>query len=365
MTPELVTEWVLEKVRSLAVTGKSIIFSGSFRTEYEARTEIPVMEELYGKGYKREVDTLDTFVCSSFYFLRYLDPHNKMSVADAEKLTTWMPVDFYMGGPEHVNGHLLYARFVTKVLFDAGYLKYDEPFLKHRHQGTIWGEDGRIMSKRFNNVVNPLEVADMYGADTLRMYEMFLGPLEQAKPFSFTGIKGIHRFLVRVYNFWSTQTQNSVTSQDSLDALTKRLVKDITNHTEKLQFNVAIARMMETLHVYEKKGTSKESFETFLKLLSPYAPHLAEELWEELGHKDSIHLELWPAVEKEIHEFVNIVVMVNGKFKHSFQVSTKETEDESFVKQRARELISGDTDQTYAQIIYVPGKLVNFVTDKR
>jgi leucyl-tRNA synthetase/predicted alpha/beta hydrolase family esterase len=190
------------------------------------------VEEKYGKGWKREVNTLDTFMCSSWYFFRYLDPHNEEAFASPEVLKKWMPVDFYLGGAEHVNGHLLYARFFTKVLFDAGYIDFDEPFTVHRHQGLILGPDGRKMSKRWGNVVNPTDVVEQYGADTMRMYEMFMGPLEEDKPWDENGVRGVRRFLDRVWNLQERLENGNFELEINLERKLQQTIKKVGDDLE-------------------------------------------------------------------------------------------------------------------------------------
>lgn len=318
------------------------------------------VEERYGKGWRREVDTLDTFVCSSWYYYRYLDPHNKDAFASPEALKTWMPVDFYLGGREHVNGHLLYSRFFTKVLFDAGLVDFEEPFPRHRHQGTIWGEDNRIMSKRYGNVINPTQVMEEFGADTLRLYHLFLGPLEASKPWNVEGIKGVARFLARVYRLSAQIMAGTV-----VDRPTCQLANEITPDLEDLRFNVAIAKMMTLLNVYEKTSVSRASFEVFLKILAPFAPHLAEELWEKLGYTTSIHLETWPVFPVMENAEVTVVVQVNGKLRGTLNMPTVQAMVQQEVDEQARNLLGDRWPVEQSQIIFVPGKLINFVVKSK
>ncbi len=216
------------------------------------------VEEKYGKGWRRESDTLDTFMDSSWYFFRYIDPKNDKEFASPEALETWMPIDFYLGGPEHVNGHLLYSRFFTKVLYDAGYVNFDEPFSVHRHQGLIKGPDGRKMSKRWGNVINPTDVIKSYGADTARVYLMFMGPLEQDKAWNDSAAQGVRRFLQRVYDF---EPQGESSSND-VKAATHRLISKVTEDIAGLSFNTAIAEFMKVLNTYEEdpKQVGKDSW---------------------------------------------------------------------------------------------------------
>ncbi len=320
------------------------------------------VEKKYGEGWKREVDTLDTFMCSSWYYYRYLDPENNKEFASERALKKWMPVDFYLGGEEHVNGHLLYSRFFTKVLFDAGYIDFDEPFLKHRHQGLILGEDHRKMSKRWNNVINPTDVVEEFGADTLRIYEMFMGPLEQTKPWSTDGVKGMRRFLERV---WKLQEKISDAKDDGIDKLLHKTIKKVTEDINNLQFNTAIAKMMEFVNeLVITEEINKENFESFVKLLYPFAPHISEELWERLGYKEFISSQEWPVYDKDkiIDDVIILVVQINGKVRVSFGVPAGIAEEDA--KKLALE---NDTVQKWLdgknpkKVIYVKGKLISIV----
>ncbi len=322
------------------------------------------VEEKYGAGWKREPDTLDTFMCSSWYYFRYLDPHNDGAFASSDALKKWMPVDFYLGGAEHVNGHLLYSRFITKVLYDAGYIDFDEPFLKHRHQGIILGEDNRKMSKRWGNVINPTDVVNEYGADTCRMYEMFMGPLEDTKPWSTNGVKGVRRFLDRV---WRLQEKivNSVLEDKSMEILLNKTIKKVGEDFATLQFNTAVAKLMELSNAFGKLETiTEQQFETFIILLAPLAPHIAEEMWQNLGHKDSVTTQTWPTYDasKLIDDMITIVVQVNGKVRANLEVSKDISEDEA----KAAALADVDVQKWLdgkepKKVIYVKGKLVSVV----
>ncbi|MDP2692409.1 MAG: leucine--tRNA ligase [bacterium] len=322
------------------------------------------VENKYGKGWKKEVDTLDTFMCSSWYYYRYLDPKNENEFASSVMLKKWMPVDFYLGGEEHVNGHLLYSRFFTKVLFDAGYIDFDEPFLRHRHQGLILGEDNRKMSKRWGNSINPTDVVHEFGADTLRVYEMFLGPLEQTKPWSTDGVRGAKRFLDRVWNLYkkvNSSEKLGVEYEASLHKTIKKVGEDLNN----LRFNTAIAKMMELTNELSKVEVIRHSdFELFLKILSPFAPHMAEELWSELEHKSFISEEEWPQYDedKTIDAQITIVVQVNGKVRQSFEVDADITEKNIKKLVLKDEIIKKWLDgKAPKKVIYVRGRLVSIV----
>lgn len=321
------------------------------------------VEEKYGAGWKREVDTLDTFMCSSWYFFRYLDPKNDNAFASPEALKNWMPVDFYLGGPEHVNGHLLYARFFTKVLHDAGYIDFDEPFKVHRHQGLILAEDGRKMSKRWGNVINTTDAINEYGADTVRMYEMFMGPLEDAKKWSVNGIKGVRRFLDRVWNL-QERVQDSV-EDSAMDALVHKTIKKVGDDIPKLGFNTSIAKLMELSNaMYKVEAVSKQNFETFLKLLAPFAPHMAEELWSVLGNTDSVTTQSWPTYDesKLVEDVITLVVQVNGKVRAKLEVASDISEEDAKTASMSHENVQQWLDgKEPKKVIYVKGKLVSIV----
>ncbi len=329
------------------------------------------VEEKYGKGWRREVDTLDTFMCSSWYYYRYLDPKNDKEFASSEALKTWMPVDFYLGGVEHVNGHLLYARFFTKVLFDAGYIDFDEPFTVHRHQGLILGEDGRKMSKRWGNVINPTTVVDEYGADTLRMYEMFMGPLEEAKPWDTNGVKGVKRFLEKVWRLQEkvTTSRNGNEKYEignkEIEKLLHKTIKKVGEDIENLSFNTSVAKMMELVNeVTKAEYISSDNFSLFVKILSPFAPHIAEELWNELGNKTLISEEKWPVYDesKLVEDTVMVAVQINGKVRGTLGVAPDAGQKEVLKLAEAHEQISKwIAGKELKKVIYVSGKILNIV----
>lgn len=319
---------------------------------------------------QRDVDTMDTFVDSSWYFLRFVDPFNKKEFASKKEISKWLPVDLYVGGAEHAVMHLLYARFLIKALFDLGYLKFDEPFVKLRNQGLILGPDGEKMSKSRGNVINPDEVIAEFGADAFRMYEMFMGPLEDVKPWSTKNIIGVSRFLDKVWkknkNFIAepVEAQNfdpSTSFRDQNFSIHK-LIKKITQDIEQFKFNTAIAAFMEFLN--ENKELSKDDWECFLKLLAPFAPHITEELWHSLGFKTSIHLESWPKYDENLikEKNVTIVVQVLGRLRGTLQVPAGAKED--IVKdgvmqdEKIKKHLEG---KGIVKIIFVPDKLINYV----
>lgn len=297
-------------------------------------------EEYYGAGYTREFDTMDTFVCSSWYFFRFLDPHNQGEFAARSKLQKFGPVDFYIGGAEHTVLHLLYARFFTKVAYDAGLIDYDEPFLKLRHQGLILGPDGRKMSKRWGNVVNPNDVAEQYGADTLRMYEMFMGPLDQMKAWSDGGVKGIRRFLSRVWDLShkimdskDASPQIDLEAQARVQTQLNNLIDSVAKDIEDLKFNTAISDFMKFTNFLEENGLAitAAEWELFLTLLYPFAPFITSELIATIGSGSAVYTQSWPKpvqLAVELKQEVVVVVMVNGKTRGTFKVpkSTKESQ---------------------------------------
>ena len=320
------------------------------------------VEEKYGKGWKREPDTLDTFMCSSWYFFRYLDPKNDNAFASPEALKAWMPVDYYLGGPEHVNGHLLYSRFFTKVLFDEGLIDFDEPFTKHRHQGLILGPDNRKMSKRWGNVVNPTDVINEFGSDTLRTYQMFMGPLEDSKPWDTNGVKGVRRFLDRAWRLQEKLSDDAA----SQELLINKTIKEVSIDIEKTQYNTAISKLMEFVNAMTKQSVmSKSDYEAFILLLSPFAPHMCEEIWKEvLGKSETIAFANWPTFDesKIVLDTITLAVQVNGKVRATIEVSTDITEEE------AKELaLSDDKVQKWIdgkevrKVIYVKGRLISIV----
>ena len=326
-----------------------------------------------GSPARRESDTMDTFVCSSWYYLRYADPKNKKEFADREALKKWLPVDLYVGGAEHTVLHLLYSRFFTKVLHNLGYLGFDEPFLKLRHQGIILAEDGRKMSKSFGNIINPDDVVKEYGADALRMFEMFMGPLEDMKPWNTRGIIGISRFLEKIWQFYGKIKLvdcggGKKPCENALNGLPKMLhktIKKVSEDMENLRFNTAISQMMIFINFASKfEAIPRAAAEKFLILLWPFVPHLAEELWEKLGHKESIFKEKWPEYDKKmiIDEKINLVVQVNGKVRETIEVSADISENEAKkIALESENIKKWLEDKEVKKVIFVKGKLINIV----
>lgn len=322
------------------------------------------VEKKYGKGWHREPDTLDTFMCSSWYYYRYLDPKNDKAFASPEALKTWMPVDFYLGGPEHVNGHLLYSRFFTKVLFDAGYINFDEPFLVHRHQGMILGEDNHKMSKRWGNVINPTDVVEEFGADTLRAYEMFMGPIEADKPWDTNGVKGIRRFLERVWHL-QERVDDKCVMPEKMTRLMHQTIKKVTHDVENMRFNTAIAKMMELINeIYKEEKITAEYFSLLILILSPFTPHMCEEIWETLGQKIGLSGIKWPEYSEELAKEteITLAVQINGKLRDTLVVPAEMSEAEvkllALKSERVQKWIEGKEPK---KIIYIKGKLLSIV----
>jgi leucyl-tRNA synthetase len=311
---------------------------------------------------------MDTFVCSSWYYLRYSDPKNEQEFASKENLKKWLPVDLYVGGAEHTVLHLLYSRFFTKVLHKLGLIDFDEPFLKLRHQGIILAEDGTKMSKSKGNVVNPDEVVAEYGADALRMFEMFMGPLEDMKPWQTKGIIGVSRFLERVNRLVDT-ILNKETDNPKCLRNTNKTIKKVSEDIENLKFNTAIAALMEYLNYLEKataekNSVNKEVVEIFIKLLAPFAPHLVEYLWLKIGHQTSIFQEKWPEYDPELvkDEEIEMVVQINGKVRGRMLVGAEISEDEAKERALGSENLKKHLEgKEIRKVIFVKGKLINLV----
>lgn len=319
-----------------------------------------------GKKGVRETSTMPGSAGSSWYYLRYIDPHNDECFADPELLKHWMPVDLYVGGPEHAVGHLLYSRFWNNYLYDKGLVPTKEPYKKLVHQGMILGSNGIKMGKRFPEyVVNPTDVVKSHGADALRLYEMFMGPLEADKPWSNQGLDGAKKFLDRVYRIFE---DNKVVEEDTLnlEKIYHQTVKKVSNDYESMNFNTAISQMMIFVNaVYKEDKISKEYASGFIKLLNPIAPHITEEIWHTfLGHTDTIANETWPSYDetKITEDTYTMVVQVNGKLRGKIDVSseTSKEEMESLAK-GIPNVISFIDGKEIVKVITVPKKLVNIV----
>jgi leucyl-tRNA synthetase len=315
-----------------------------------------------GGGLKRETDTMPGSAGSSWYFLRYIDPKNASAPFSREAEKYWMPVDLYLGGPEHAVGHLLYARFWTKVLFDCGLVTHDEPFQKLVHQGMILGEDGEKMSKSRGNVINPDTVVDEYGADTLRLYEMFMGPLDRDKPWDTKAIEGVFRFCQRAFRMVTELAEAPATDADW--KITHKTIQKVTEDIEALRFNTAISAMMVFVnHFTKQEKKSSECMKPFVQCLQPFAPHLAEELWEFLGAKNLSHTP-WPAFDPLLakDDFITLAVQVLGKTRGTLEIEPGATQEQ--VLKLALELQAVQNQlqgKEIRKVIFVPNKIMNLV----
>ncbi|HEB10727.1 MAG TPA: leucine--tRNA ligase [Spirochaetales bacterium] len=313
---------------------------------------------------KRETNTMPQWAGSCWYYLRYLDPGNDRQFAGRNKIDYWMPVDLYVGGAEHAVLHLLYSRFWHKVLYDFGLVNTDEPFMRLINQGMILGEGGVKMSKSLGNVINPDEIIEKHGADSMRLYEMFMGPLEVSKPWSTRGITGIKRFLERVWRLAQWELCEDEPPRELL-VLLHETIKKIGHDTEHIEFNTAIAQMMIfTGELYKADKLYRRLWEPFVLLLAPYAPHLAEELWQQLGHSSSVSKEIYPEFNEAltVREVTTLVFQINGKIRARADVQTGLAEEAmekiALEQPRIKELL---TERKIVKIITVPDKLVNIV----
>jgi leucyl-tRNA synthetase len=330
----------------------------------------------------READTMDTFICSSWYFLRYTDPHDSQHPWTKESVERWMPVDQYVGGAEHATMHLLYARFFVKALRDMGYLNINEPFKRLFHQGIVLGPDGQKMSKSRGNVVAPDEYVEKYGADTVRCYMMFIGPFDAGGVFRADNLEGVWRFLNR---FWNLVTDNwsegNVTGEETgetraVERLRHKTIKRVTEDIAAFRFNTALAALMECNNAMLKlqntpvarSAAYQRTLETMMQLLAPMAPHITEELWHQTGHSGSIHTTQWPTYDEAMtrDETFTLVVQVNGKVRERIEVPTDVSEEE--VRRQVlnnERVMSFIGDATVQKVIYIPGRLANVVVRNR
>lgn len=315
-----------------------------------------------GRDAKRETDTMPQWAGSSWYFLRYIDPHNDNELAAKEKLNYWMPVDWYNGGMEHVTRHMIYSRFWHQFLYDLGVVNTPEPYAKRSAQGLILGPDGEKMSKSKGNVIDPLDIVDEYGADTLRTYVLFMGDYGAAAPWNDSSVKGCKRFLERVAAMTEMLSEDGT---DCLESSFHKTIKKVSDDIENMKFNTAIAALMTLINAVYKNGKlSKEQLEIFIKLLSPFAPHLCEEIWEELGHESLLTLEPWPEFDesKTIDESVEIAVQLNGKVKATITIPMGCDQTTALSMAKADEKVAALLDgKTLVKEIYVPNKIVNLV----
>ena len=314
----------------------------------------------------RETSTMPGSAGSSWYFFRYIDPNNDKEFANYELLKHWMPVDLYIGGPEHTVGHLIYSRIWNRYLYDKGLAPTKEPFKKLVHQGMILGENGIKMGKRFPEfVVNPSDIVKNYGADTLRLYEMFMGPLEVSKPWSQAGVEGAKKFLNRVWNFFTEEKNLTADNDGSLSKVYNQTVKKVTEDFEQLQFNTAIAQMMIFVNaLYKKESCPKEYAEGFIKMLSCVSPHICEEIWSIFGHNETIAYESWPTYDEAhlVEDTIEIVAQINGKVKCKLNVPADIEQADAIALAKADEAVAKAIEgKTIVKEIYVKGRLVNIV----
>ena len=312
---------------------------------------------------KRETDTMPQWAGSSWYFLRYMDPHNDKALASKEALEYWSPVDWYNGGMEHTTLHLLYSRFWHKFLYDIGVVPTKEPYAKRTSHGMILGENGEKMSKSRGNVVNPDEIVDTYGADTMRLYEMFIGDFEKAAPWSPKSIKGCRRFLERVWAL-AEKVQDGDTYSKEHEVLMHRTIKKVGEDADSLKANTAIAALMTMLNEFYDKGVNRAEYMAFLTLLNPCAPHITEELWQQMGGEGLLSIAPWPQYDeaKTVEDTVEIAVQVNGKLKCTIKLPVdcdkQVAIDTALAEEKVQHAVEGK--QMVKQIV-VPGKIVNLV----
>ena len=312
---------------------------------------------------KRETDTMPQWAGSSWYFLRYCDPHNDKELISKEAAEYWTPVDWYNGGMEHTTLHLLYSRFWHKFLYDIGVVPTSEPYQKRTSHGMILGENGEKMSKSRGNVVNPDEIVDTYGADTMRLYEMFIGDFEKAAPWNSDSIKGCKRFIEKYWNLQEKVVDGDEYTPD-MEALMHKTIKKVTEDIDNLKANTAIAAMMSLVNELTSKGCNKAELKTLTILLNPFAPHVTEEMWEVMSFGGMVNQAEWPKYdeEKTKENNVEIVLQIMGKVRAKITVPVDMAKDDVLAAAKAEpkmaELLAG---KEIKKEIYVPGKLVNFV----
>jgi leucyl-tRNA synthetase len=376
-----------EKDGTVPVPGEQLPVWLPEHVEFKATGESPLRYEpdfvnttcpVCGGPATREADTMDTFMCSSWYFLRYADPHNSKQAWSDEAIKRWLPVDQYVGGPEHAVLHLLYARFFIKALRDMGYLEIDEPFTRLFHQGMVLGPDGQKMSKSHGNVVAPDKYVKKYGADTVRCYMMFMGPFDQGGTFKPDNLEGVWRFLNR---FWSVVSDNWIegkvdetasSESKAIERLQHKTIKRVSEDLSNFRFNTALAALMECNNVLIKQQNEpvarsaayRRTLETMMQLLAPMAPHITEELWHVTGHTGSIHTTDWPSYDETLthDESFTLVIQVNGKVRERIEVPADISEGEvrALALENSR-VASFIGEATIQKIIYIPGRLVNIV----
>ena len=318
-----------------------------------------------GKKGKRETTTMPSSAASSWYFLRYVDPKNNNSIGDPKLLEHWLPVDLYVGGAEHAVGHLLYSRFWNKFLYDKGFAKTEEPFKKLEHVGMVLGSNNEKMSKSKGNVVNPDDIISSYGADVLRLYEMFMGPFQESKPWNESGVDGAKRFLDRVWRIFIEEKRVTDKTNSNIEKIYHQTVKKVTNDYEKLTYNTAISQMMIFINsIANEQEIPREYAEGFVKMLNPIAPFITEEMWALLGHNETITYAEWPTYdeEKTQENDYDLVVQINGKLRDKFLIpmgtNLKEMEKIALELPKIKEFLAG---KEVVKIIPIKDRLVNIV----
>ena len=317
-----------------------------------------------GGDARRETDTMPQWAGSSWYFLRYIDPHNDKAIADKDKLKYWMPVDWYNGGMEHVTRHLIYSRFWHRFLYDIGEVPVKEPYAKRTAQGLILGPDGDKMSKSKGNVVDPNEVVDQYGADVLRAYVLFMGDYEKAAPWSETAVKGCKRFVDRIWGLTEILTDGDTYSKE-LESIMHKTVKKVSSDIENMKYNTAIAAMMTlTNKIYEKGSINKAELKTFITILNPFVPHVTEEIWQVAGFEGMLNETSWPTYDeaKCVDDEIEIAVQINGKVREKLVISAEASNDEAIAAAKASDKIKSALEgMQIVKELYVKGRLVNIV----
>jgi leucyl-tRNA synthetase len=321
---------------------------------------------------KRETDTMPNWAGSSWYFLRYCDPKNNKTFVDEKKLKYWLPVDLYNGGMEHTTLHLLYSRFWNKFLYDCGLVPVSEPYARRVSHGMVLAEDGKKMSKSLGNVVNPDEVVNNVGADSLRLYEMFMGPFADTIPWSTEGVRGVRRFLEKVFALTPQpplpEGEGGRTPVSGVRVLLHKTIKKVGDDITAMKFNTAVSTMMIFVNEAQQHGIGREDLEKFLIILAPFAPHVAEELFFQLGHKESIFKQSWPSYDENLikDETVSLAVQVNGKLRDTMEVAADLSDDEAKAKALASEKVQKWIEgKEVVKVIVVKNRLVNVVFKER
>lgn len=359
LVPEKYLPWTLPEDVDFVPTGIAPLAKSE---ELKKRTE-----KIFGKGWTAEYDTMDTFVDSSWYFLRYADPKNENEFCSEGRLKNWLPVDLYIGGAEHTYMHLLFARFFVKAMKKINLVDFTEPFLKLRHQGMVLDKNSKKMSKSKGNVINPDDMISRFGADSVRTYMMFASPLEDEVTWNEENIVGVYRFLEKVWEEADRANKNNEISTDiDLMIALHTTIAKVSSDIEELKYNTAISEMMKFINAVKKSVISKTDFESFLKILAPFAPHIVEEIWEMFGYGESITLSFWPKIEDKYlkKREIEMIVQVNGKLRDKLILSSDVTEDEAKVTALESEKVKTHIEgKEIKKIIFVPGRLINIVAN--